>query len=218
MIRREPPMRYRYMVLVLLGLMASPAAAQTDDWAQLFNGKDLSGWEQVGKGNFVVEDGMLKTEGGMGLLWHTGEKFGDTTIRVVFKTATEHANSGVYIRLPEEPPDPWYAVHNGYEVQIDAAGDEWHCTGSLYSLSRVTMTNQKPMGEWNTMDIGLAGQKTIVILNGKKINEFVGNQPVPPRKQWFEPVRGPRPDYGYIGLQNHDARSTVYFREVSVKP
>ena len=38
-----------------------------------------------------------------------------------------------------------------------------------------------------------------MILNGKKVNEFVGDQPVPPRKEWFEPVRGPRPDSGYIG-------------------
>jgi len=51
----------------------------------------------------------------------------------------------------------------------------------------------------------------------KKSDEFVGNQPAPPRKQWFEPVRGPRPDSGYIGLQNHNPRDTVYFREVSVK-
>ena len=79
------------------------------------------------------------------------------------------------------------------------------------------MKNQKPTGEWNTMDIELQGQKTIVILNGQKVNEFTGDQPVPPRKQWYEPVRGPRPDLGYIGLQNHDARSTVYFREVSAK-
>ena len=198
------------MLLLLAGV--SPAA----EWKQLFNHRDLTGWKMVGPGRFVVEDGMLKTEGGMGLLWYSGEKFGDATLRVVFKTATEQANSGVYIRLAEPPKDPWYAVHNGYEVQIDAGGDEWHCTGSLYSLSKVTMTNQKPMGEWNTMDVELRGQKTMVILNGKTINEFVGDRPVPPRKQWYEPVRGPRPDWGYIGLQNHDARSTVYFREVSV--
>jgi hypothetical protein len=201
------------LLMLLIVSVVSPAAG----WKQLFNHRDMTGWKMVGPGRFVVEDGMLKTEGGMGLLWYTGEKIGDATIRVVFKTATEHANSGVYIRLAEPPKDPWYAVHNGYEVQIDAGGDEWHCTGSLYSLSKVTMTNQKPMGEWNTMDVELRGQKTIVILNGKKINEFVGDQPVPPRKQWFEPVRGPRPDSGYIGLQNHDARSTVYFREVSVR-
>ena len=171
----------------------------------------------AGPGRFLVEDGMLKTEGGMGLLYHPGETFGNCTIRVVFKTASERANSGVFIRLPEEPKDPWFGVHNGYEVQIDAAGDEWHSTGALYSLSKVSATNQKPAGEWNTMDIVLEGQKTTVILNGKKVNEFHGGQPVPERKQWFEPVRGPRPDAGYIGLQNHDARSLIYFREVSVK-
>jgi hypothetical protein len=30
-------------------------------------------------------------------------------------------------------------------------------------------------------------------------------------------VRGPRPDAIYLGLQNHDAGSMVYFREVSVR-
>jgi hypothetical protein len=186
-------------------------------WKPLWNGKDLTNWEMVGRGRFVIEDGMLKTEGGMGLLWYKPQTFGNTTIRVVFKTATQNANSGVYIRIAEPPRDPWYAVHNGYEVQIDAGGDEWHSTGALYSLSKVSASNQKPQGDWNTMDITLKGQKTIVTLNGVKVNEFEGSQPVPERKQWFEPVRGPRPDSGYIGLQNHDAKSTVYFREVSVQ-
>ena len=98
----------------------------------LFNGRDLTGWQMVGPGRFVVEDGMLKTEGGMGLLWFTGRKIGNETIRVVFRTTGNRDNSGVIVRLPEAPPDPWYGVHNGYEVQIDAAGpDEWHQTGSI---------------------------------------------------------------------------------------
>ena len=201
-------------ILTVLGLLATLASAAPSE--RLFNGKDLSGWRMVGPGRFVVEDGLLKTEGGMGLLYYTGKQFGDCTLRVVFKTASEHANSGVFIRLAEPPPDPWYGVHNGYEVQIDAAGDDWHSTGSLYSLSKVSQRAQNPQGEWNTMEIGLRGQTTTVTLNGKVINEFRGDQPVPPRKQWFEPVRGPRPDAGYIGLQNHDAGSVVYFREVSV--
>lgn len=203
------------MKLLPLALVCTvlPAA----EWTQLFDGKDLQGWTMVGPGHFLVEESMLKTEGGMGLLYHPGEKLGNCTIRVVFKTASERANSGVFIRMPEEPKDPWFGVHNGYEVQIDSAGDEWHSTGALYSLAKVSATNQKPNGEWNTMDIVLEGQKTTVVLNGKPVNEFQGNQDVPPRKQWFEPVRGPRPDDGYIGLQNHDARSVVYFKEVSVK-
>ena len=109
----------------------------------------------VGPGEFTVENGMLRTHGGMGLLWYEPQKFGNTTIRVVFKTTGPRDNSGVYIRMPEKPPDPWYGVHNGYEVQIDAAGDEWHSTGALYSLSKVSKRAQKPAGEWNTMDIVL---------------------------------------------------------------
>jgi hypothetical protein len=204
------------MKLVLLvatavsGLMAA-------DGEQLFNGKDLTGWKMVGPGRFTVEDGMLKTEGGMGLLYHTGRKVGNATLRVVFKTTGDRDNSGVFIRLPEEPKDPWYGVHNGYEVQIDAGGDEWHSTGALYSLSKVSAKNQKPAGEWNTLDIQIKGQRTTVYLNGTKVNEFMGNQAAPERKMWFEPVRGPRPDEGYIGLQNHDGRSVVYFKEISVR-
>ena len=187
------------------------------EWKQLYNGKDLSGWKMVGPGRFVIEDGLMKTEGGMGLLYYTGEKIGNATLRVVFKTASTYANSGVFIRLPEQPKDPWYAVHNGYEVQIDAGGDDWHCTGSLYSLSKVTKRTQKPSGEWNTMDIVLQGQETIVYLNGEKVNDFFGFQAAPPRKEWYEPARGPRPDSGYFGLQNHDRLSVVYFREIGVK-
>lgn len=201
---------------IVAALMLCAGLAPAAEWKQLFDGKDLAGWEMAGPGRFVVEDGMLKTEGGMGLLWYTGEKFGNTTIRVVFKTTSPKSNSGVFIRLPEKPKDPWYGVHNGYEVQIDAAGDEWHCTGAIYSLSKATARPQKPQGEWNTMEIVLQGDRTVVKLNGQVVNDFRGDQPVPPRKMWYEPVRGPRAEVGYIGLQNHDAASTVYFKEVSV--
>jgi Domain of Unknown Function (DUF1080) len=203
----------KLVATILLFAAAAPAA----EWKQLFNGKDMTGWSMVGPGRFTVENGMLKTEGGMGLLWYTPRKFGNTTLRVVFKTTGPQDNSGVYIRFPEPPKDPWYAVHYGYEVQIDAAGDEWHCTGAIYSLSRAMKRAQKPTGEWNTMEIELRGQETIVKLNGETVNDFRGDQQVPERKAWYEPVRGPRPDSGYIGLQNHDARSIVFFREISAK-
>lgn len=207
----------RTVVLIVVLACSVACSGLAADFKSLFNGKNLDGWVMTGPGRFVVEDGMLKTEGGMGLLYYKGEKFGDATIRVVFKTATPNANSGVFIRLPDPPRDPWYGVHNGYEVQIDAAGDEWHCTGAIYSLSKASERAQKPVGEWNTMDIVLQGQTTTVYVNQKKVNVFQGDQPVPERKKWFEPVRGPRPDSGYIGLQNHDGRSVVYFKEVSVR-
>lgn len=52
----------------------------------LFNGKDLSGWEHVGKGRFVIEDGLLKSQGGMGLLYYKAQVFENAVIRVVYKS------------------------------------------------------------------------------------------------------------------------------------
>ncbi len=213
LVDNEHVMRILICTFVLAILAASLGAQEVK---QLFDGKSLDGWRQVGYDQFVVEDGMLKTTGGMGLLFYQREAFGDCTVKVVFKTAGGRANSGVIIRLPEHPTDAWYGVHNGYEVQIDAGGDEWHRTGAIYSISRATAENQKPAGEWNTMEIGLRGKKTTIHLNGVLVNEYTEGQEVPPRKIWYEPVRGARPDVGYIGLQNHDEASTVYFKEISV--
>jgi hypothetical protein len=201
------------LLFAALSLAAGVAAA---DFKPLYNGTNLDGWQMVGPGRFVIEDGLMKTEGGMGLLYYSKQKLADCILRVVFKTTGSRDNSGVVIRLPEPPPDPWYGVHNGYEVQIDGAGDEWHSTGAIYSLSKVSSRQQKN-GEWNTMDIEIRGPMTRISVNGVVVNEFKEGQEVPPRKQWFEPIRGPRALSGYIGLQNHDGNSKVYFKEVSVK-
>src|SRR5271170_7388475 len=90
-----------FVAAVILVLLPGRATAEVH-WKQLWNGQTMNGWEHVGPGGFVIEDGLLKTEGGMGLLWYTKRKFGmDDAIRVVFKTTSLHSNSGVYIRFPE---------------------------------------------------------------------------------------------------------------------
>jgi hypothetical protein len=193
--------------------MSTPAVAK-----QLFNGRDLSGWEMAGPGCFVVEEGLLKSQGGMGLLWYTEETFGDCLLRVVYRVGRVEDNSGVFIRIADRPPDPWFAVHHGYEVQILATGDEWHHSGCVYSLSRAEAEAQKPPGEWNEMEIAIRGETVDVTLNGTHVTHFDPTGPLPERQYPYEPERGPRPAAGYIGLQNHDAESVVSFREVSVEP
>lgn len=214
-------MKSNQALLLLVALLAINSII-AQEWQQLFNGKDISGWEQVGPGEFVVEDGLLKTVGGMGMVYYPAEKFGDVVIRVVYTVKDNDTNSGVFIRMPEKPGDPWVAVHNGYEVQIDNGtrhvGGEFHCTGVLYSLTRAMSYPQNKPGEWNTMEITLDGSKTIVYVNGEKVTEYNEGDEVPPRTRDFEPERGPRPLIGYIGLQNHDAESTAYFKEIAVRP
>lgn len=179
----------------------------------LFNGRDLDGWKQVGPGRFVVENGLLKSEGGMGLLWYTREKFGNAVIRVVYKLEGD-SNSGVFIRIPEQPTEPWMPVNKGYEVQIDDSDDDWHRTGVLYSFTKTLA--QPKVQEWNTMQIYIMDARTTVIVNGIKVTDYAEGDPVPEKKAKHEPDRGKRPARGYIGLQNHDDKDTVYFKEVSV--
>ena len=207
----------RKILVALAGLACLACGIGGPPPEQLFNGVDMEGWRHVGRGEFSVEDGSLKTSGGMGLLVYDGKKIGDAVLRVVYKPESPDSNAGVFIRVPEPPHDPWYAVHKGYEVQIQDTGDEFHRTGSIYSMAP---SSEFPASEdgWNTMEISLDGQTTTVTVNGKVVNEFESSQDVPERQKWFEPQRGLRPDAGFIGLQNHDDQSTVYFREVSVRP
>jgi hypothetical protein len=219
-----------FALLTLLSVV--PVWLHADEPRQLFNGRDLDGWAHVGKGRVYVEDGLMKTEGGMGLLWYTREPFGDCVITVVYRTTTLDDNSGVFIRIPEPPTDPWQAVHTGHEIQIlenfpahytrsehqQAHGEKWHTTGAIYSLSPALAAPQFPPGEWNTLEIELRGARTIVRLNGVLVNDYTDGQPVPPRQHDYEPIRGPRPNAGYIGIQNHHPPQTVHFREISVRP
>ena len=172
----------------------------------------------VGPGELKLERGELVTHGGMGLLWYAREKFGDCRIRVLFKPTMANDNSGVFIRIPDAPTDPWYAVNHGYEVQIDNRGDEWSRTGCLYSTSKAKERVNARVNEWNTMVITLEGKRTQVEINGTLITDYTEGDPVPRKTKDHEPNRGPRPNLGYIGLQNHDDDTKVHFREVSVAP
>jgi len=214
-------MKKNSALLSLFFITYFSANLHAQEWRQLFNGKDAAGWQQVGPGKFEIENGFLKSTGGMGMLMFAGEKFQNVVLRVVYKVRDNDANSGVFIRLPVKPNDPWHAVNTGYEVQIDGGlryfHDDYHSTGCLYSLTKARAYPQKAPGEWNTMDITLDGQRTVVVVNDKKVTDFYEGDEVPIEKRWFEPDRGPRPQEGYIGLQNHDPESIVYFKEVSVR-
>ena len=224
-----------FLIIYLSGNLVSTLAIPPDHhtsvnteedgsgWIQLFNGQDLGGWEHVGDGHMYVEDGLIKTSGGMGLLYWKGAKFGDCKIRVVWRMRDENSNAGFFIRIPIEPKEAWMPVFYAYEVQIDnhpelSGEDEYHATGMLYAFTKPLAQAWKPGPEWNTFEITLDGDRTIVLLNGVKVTDFREGDPVPERKFDFEPFPGKRPDFGYIGMQNHGEHDVVFFKEVSVKP
>src|SRR3954454_18261787 len=216
----------RRKLAACLAAATLPSIAATSP-KQLFNGKDLTGWARIPrhedaapdqKPGFRIENGLLVSlpDSPEDDLWYTREKIGNATLRVVYKVSDKSANSGVFIRIPEKPKSEDDAINRGIEVQIDDSGDDWHCTGVLYSMTQAKARPSKPAGEWNTLEIKMHGPRTIVKLNGVLVTDYDGVSPVPPKKGQYEPERGSRPDTGYIAIQHHGGKATVWFKEIAL--
>jgi hypothetical protein len=144
----------------------------------------------------------------MGLLWYAAEMFGDVTLRLDFMTSVPESNSGVFLRVPGVPVSDDYIYHS-FEIQIDAAAAEGiHRTGAVYDAEAPSEDRAKAPDEWNEMEISFVGDRITVELNGARVVD------------WVAEPRGKIEDFtahGYVGLQNHDWTSSVYFRNIRVK-
>jgi len=206
------------------------ALATSVSWAAekpLFNGKDLTGWARIPrhegapadqKPGFAIQDGMLVSlpDSPEDDLWYTPRKIGNATLRVVYKVSAADANSGVFTRIPYAPKSEDDAINKGIEVQIQESGDDYHCTGVLYSMTKAKARPYKPVGEWNTLEIAMRGARTTVKLNGVVVTDYDGVAAVPAKKGKYEPDRGPRPEEGYIAVQHHGGAATVWFKEITL--
>ncbi|MGP3637876.1 ThuA domain-containing protein [Streptomyces sp. 24-1644] len=197
----------------LLGAMRYTTGQATADcrpdtgYRTIFNGKTLDGWKQAGPGTFDVADGELRTEGGMGMLWYQAKELKSYSLKLDWKMAGDD-NSGIFVGFPASD-DPWSAVNNGYEVQIDATDAADRTTGAVYGFKSADLAARdralKPPGEWNSYEIRVEGERLRVFLNGVKINDYTNTDPVRSLKN------------GYVGLQNHGADDQVSFRDIRLK-
>jgi Domain of Unknown Function (DUF1080) len=133
----------------------------------LFNGKDLAGWElrDATRGNcWSVTDGAL-TNAPPCVDIITDRRFTDFQLHVEFNLVPK-SNSGVYLR-------------GRYEVQIQddvgKASDSLRM-GGVYGFLRPLVNASGRPGEWQTYDITLVGRRVTVVLNGRTI---VGDAEIP---------------------------------------
>ena len=186
--------------------------ASADEWRELFNGKNLEGWTQVGSAKWVVaeavilggQDGDPKRAG----LLATSEQFQDFELELEFMI-DEHGkyNSGVYLRN-----DPGIAARTGYQVNIGRGSvgeycggiftDAWLAKGDEHDAIRKKL-------EWNKLAILARGPHLEVRLNGVKIVDYT--DPAPPAKFLQK---------GVIGFQTYGAEGHsgwVKFRAIRVR-
>ncbi|WP_424862437.1 ThuA domain-containing protein [Streptomyces sp. MMS24-I29] len=173
----------------------------------IFNGRTLDGWKQAGPGGFDIVDGELRSVGGMGLLTYRAKELGAYSLKLDWKMSGDD-NSGIFVGFPESD-DPWSAVNNGYEIQIDATDAPDRTTGSVYTFKAPNAKARdrvlRPPGQWNSYEIKVLGERLQVFLNGVKINDFTNTDPARSLKS------------GYIGIQNHGADDHVSFRDIRLK-
>jgi hypothetical protein len=195
------------------------AGAEGDGFKPLFNGKDLTGWDN-GRGGepgpaWVVEDGALTLRGkGGGYVW-TKERFGDFVLDLEVKTK---GNSGVFFRT-DNPRDP---VQTGIEMQVERSGKPGHRhgLGALYDLIGPNQEVGK-QDDWNRIVLTAVDNKITIEINGEQVIDMDLNE-------WTEPNKNPDGSKnkfrtalknfkrdGHIGLQDHGA--WVSYRNIRVK-
>lgn len=184
-------------VVPLRAMMAAGERADAPAVAEIFNGRDFTGWKLPAEPYWRVEDGAIvgeSDEAKKGSMLYTEKTYGDVDFEAEFRFHGE-VDSGVMMRKPEA------------QVQIGISRSlKRDMTGSFYvgkypeeAQAKRAGELLKP-GEWNRLRIVARGDTFTVWLNGEQVSTYTSPA-----------HREPAP----IGLQVHrDLRMKVEFRNV----
>ena len=180
----------------------------------LFNGKDLTGWQWIGKRRsyWKVKKGALYTNGGGHGWLSTAREYDDFELDLEFRIQPG-GNSGVFVRAPHKGL-PW--VH-GMEIQVlDDYAERWamlkpwQFTGSIYEVQAPAKRVTKKAGEWQKMTIVCDGPRVKVILNDVPIVDTNLEE----HTDKLQKHPGIKRRKGYIGLQDHG--SPIEYRNIRI--
>ena len=169
--------------------VAPPASGQTGPgWVQLFDGKTMNGWDQVGTANWRVEDGALVADkstapngqGGGHLV--TKNSYKNHMIYAEFWT-DEKANSGIFVRCKDPKK---IGARECYEMNIfDSRPDPSYGTGAIVYHAEANPV-LKAANKWNTFEILADKRHLTITLNGTKTADVINglNEEGPFTLQW----------------------------------
>lgn len=155
-----------------------------NDWIQLFNEKDLTGWSNVGAESWTVEgDGILHGKGltkAYGYL-QTDKDYKDFQMSLRFKCVGD-GNSGVFFHTGFKGVD----ASQGMQFEIDCT--MMHHTAGVYAEDgRGWVVWPAPenegvvrKGEWNDYQVEVIGNRYRSRLNGVQMVDFTDPKPGAP--------------------------------------
>lgn len=183
-------------------------------FADLFNGRDLSGWKVNENPDSVrVDGGKLIVKGQRAHVFYDGpvyqHAFDNFELRALVQTKPG-ANSGIYFHTAFQDSG-WPA--KGYEVQVNNTQSDKKRTGGLYAIDDV-FEAPAPDDRWFSMHVRVVGQRITVAVDGKQLVDYTEPEGVE-RAQGFA---GRLLDRGTFALQCHDPGSEVWYKAIQVKP
>jgi hypothetical protein len=157
-------------------LLNSSIFAQKEKWVNLFNGKDLKGWKQLGgTAKYSIENGEIvgyTVANTPNSFLVTEKEYGDFILELDLKVA-EGMNSGVQFRSLSKPDYRNGTVH-GYQMEVDPSDRAW--SGGIYDESRrewlyipnINTEGKKAFknNDWNKYRIEAIGNTLRTFING----------------------------------------------------
>ena len=207
--------RFAFLCIVACSLQfCETHRINTTEWTSLFDGKSLNGWK-VGKnsGTFTVKNGAIVTQGEMAHLFYDGNIQGHDFKNFEFRAkvmTTPGSNSGIFFHTKYQDGG---RVKKGYEVQINNSHKDSSRTGSLYGVEDIkeVLVNDN---EWFTVYIMVKGKHVIVKLNERTVTDYTEPENIQRSGRMAQTIIS----HGMFALQGHDPNSTVYFKDIWVKP
>lgn len=184
-------------------------------FVSLFNGINLEGWGEVGPPCWYVQDGVIVCSGlseSTGWL-RSNRMYRNFILRLEYRISAG-GNSGIFLRAPHYGR----SSRLGMELQIQDDGDSPPsntCTSAVYSVVTPRVNPAKPAGEWNQVEVTLKDRHLRVVWNGRLVHDIHLDDPALSANLPRTHLLYRRPNWGYIGLQNH--RSLVEFRNLFIK-
>lgn len=200
-------MRSPSLLMAVLTLCCSSAAMAEDGWITIFDGKTLEGWKiNENPGAWKIEDGAFVANGSRSHVFYTGEHSDLVNFELKIEVMTKPgSNGGIFFhtRFQEEGWPDW-----GYESQVNNTQGDPQKTGGLYNTVKVL---EAPANDnvWWTQHIIVKGKHVIVKIDDKVVVDFEEPADMEGTKKLGR---------GTIALQAHDPGSTVYFRNIRIKP
>ncbi|MGH9629827.1 MAG: 3-keto-disaccharide hydrolase [Bryobacteraceae bacterium] len=177
-------MRCFFLTLFAASLLCGQAAKEKlpgEDWISLFNGKDLTGWVEVGKEKWAVEDQTIHgiaVSKEYGYL-KTAKNYIDFHLFLRFKCEGD-GNSGVFFHVDFKPGTA--DVSQGLQFEIDCALGRH--SGGVYGDGRAWIVWPAPeneivvrRGEWNEYLLKVEGNRYRARLNGVDMIDFTDPKP-----------------------------------------